>query len=61
MFCEGRLGKVNDKDLGLFWNRLVCKFCRLKVLITLEQVNTSVVKKKKNYVNGQNFDQWCRS
>ena len=43
MFSEGSLGKINDKDLELFWNRLVRKFYRLKVLITLEQVNTSVV------------------
>ena len=43
MFSEGSLGKINDKDLELFRNRLVRKFYRLKVLITLEQVNTSVV------------------
>ena len=52
MFCEG---KVNAKDLELFRNRLVHKFCCLKVLITLEQV----VEKKKN-LNEQNFDQWGR-
>ena len=45
MFSEGSLGKINDKDLELFRNRLVRKFYRLKVLITLEQVNTSVVEK----------------
>ena len=28
------------KDVKLFWNGLVHKFCRLKGLITLEQVNT---------------------
>ena len=43
MFSEGSLGKINDKDLELFRNRLVRKFYRLKVVITLEQVNTSVV------------------
>ena len=59
MFCEESLGKVNAKDLELFWNMLVHDFYRLKVLITLEQVNTSVVKKKKN-VHEQNFDQWYR-
>ena len=31
-----------------FWNGFVHEFYRLKVLTTLEQVNTSVVKKKKN-------------
>ena len=34
MFCEDSLGKVNAKDLELFWNRLVHKFYCLKVLIT---------------------------
>ena len=58
MFCEGSLGKVNAKDLELFRNRLVYEFCRSKVLITLEQVNTSVVEEKN--VNEQNFNQWCR-
>ena len=53
------LGKVNAKDLELFWNRLVHKFYRLKALITLEQVNASLVEKKKN-LNAQNFDQWYR-
>ena len=38
MFCEESLGKVNAKDLELFWNRLVHEFYCLKVLITLEQV-----------------------
>ena len=56
MFCEGSLEKVNNKDIELFRNKLVHKLYHLKVLITLEQVNTSVVEKKKN-VNGQNFDQ----
>ena len=37
MFCEESLGKVNAKDLELFWNRLVHKLYCLKVLITLEQ------------------------
>ena len=60
MFCKASLiGKVNAKDLELLWNRLVHEFYCLKVLITLEQVNTLVVEKKKN-VNEQNFDQWCR-
>ena len=36
MFCEESLGKVNARDLELFWNSLVHEFyiC-LKVLITL--------------------------
>ena len=33
------------KDLKLFRNGSVHKFYRLKALITLEQVNTSIVKK----------------
>ena len=36
------LGKIDLKDVGLFWNRSVHKFCCLKALISLEQVNTSV-------------------
>ena len=61
MFCEESLGKVNAKDLELFWNyRLIHEFYRLKALITSEQVNTSEVEKKKNVNKEQNFDQWCR-
>ena len=60
MFYEESSGKVNAKDLELFKNRLVHKFCPLKVSITSEQVNTSEVEKKKNVNNEQNFDQWCR-
>ena len=37
--------------LELFWNRSVHKFYCLKVLITLEQVNTLVVEKKKKNLN----------
>ena len=36
-----------SKDVELFRNRSVYKFYCLKVLFTLEQVNTSVVKNKK--------------
>ena len=36
-------GKIDTKDVKLFWNRWVHKFYRLKALITLEQVNTSVI------------------
>ena len=36
------------QKIQLFWNRqLVHEFDRLKVLITLEQVNTSVVEKRR--------------
>ena len=38
-----------------FPERLVQEFYRLKVLIILEQLITSVVEKKKNNLNGQNF------
>ena len=49
---------MTGKDLELFQNRLVHKYYRLQVLITLEQVDTSVFEKKKN-LNEQNFYQWC--
>ena len=57
MFCEGSLGKVNDKDLELFQNKLVHKFYLLESRVDYfgTSVNTSVVEKKKN-VNGQNFN-----
>ena len=61
-FHKESLGKIYAKDLELFWDRqLVHEFDRLKVLITLEQMNTSVVEKKKN-LDEQNFNryQWCR-
>ena len=41
-------GKINAKDIELFRNGSVYEFYRLKALIILEQVNTSVVEKKKN-------------
>ena len=44
---EESLGKINKCDLEIFRNGSVHEFYRLKELITLEQVNTSVVKKKK--------------
>ena len=55
MFCEESLGKINKCDLELFRNGSVHELYRLKEfyynfrlkeLITLEQVNTSVVEKK---------------
>ena len=44
MFCERSLGKVNDKDLELFQNKLVHKFYWLeRVDYFGTTVNTSVV------------------
>ena len=48
-----KLTKNNAKDVELFQNGTVHDFYRLKALITLEQVITSVVEKKKN-LNEQN-------
>ena len=42
------LGKINKCDLELFRNGSVQEFYRLKDLITLEQANTSVVKKEQS-------------
>ena len=54
MFCEGSLGKVNDKDLELFRNKLmVYKLYRLKVLITLEEVNTAQWSRKRRMLMGK--------
>ena len=36
-------GKIDTKDVKLFWNGWVHKFYHLKALITFEQVNTSVI------------------
>ena len=46
--------KINAKNVELFRNGLVHEFYHLKALITLEQVNTSVVEKKNLYE--QHFD-----
>ena len=43
MFCEESLGKINKCELELFRNGSVREFYLLKELITLVQVNTSVV------------------
>ena len=43
-------------NLQLFQNGSVHELCRFKALITLEDVNTSVVGKKKKNLNKQNFD-----
>ena len=47
VFCEESLGKINTKDVGLFLNGSVREFYRLKALISLEQIYTLVVEKKK--------------
>ena len=51
MFCEESLGKINVKDVELFRNGSVHEFCRLKALITLEEVNTSMVEKTGIFMN----------
>ena len=48
-----RLPNINAKDVELFRNGTVHDFYRLKALIALEQVITSVVEDKKN-LNEQN-------
>ena len=55
IFCEQSLVKRNAKDVEIFRNGAVNEFYRLNALITLEQVKTSVVGKKKN-LNEKNFD-----
>ena len=57
MFCKESLRKINAKYLELFRRGSVHKFCCLKVLITLEQLNELLIsgRKKKN-LNEQNFD-----
>ena len=46
IFCEEGLGKINKCDLELFQNGSAHEFYRLKELITLEELNSSVVEKK---------------
>ena len=46
MFCEESLGKISAKDVGLSQNGSVQEFYGLKALVTLDQVNTSVVEKQ---------------
>ena len=46
MFCEESLGKINKYYLELLRNGSVHEFYPLKEMLTLEQVNTSVVKKR---------------
>ena len=43
LFCEESLGKIYTKDIKLFQNGWVHEFYHLKALISLEQVNTSVI------------------
>ena len=47
-FSEQGLGKISAKDVQLFRRGSVHEFYRLKELITLEQVNTSIVEKDNN-------------
>ena len=42
LFCEETLGKIDAKDIELFRNGLSHEFYRLKVLMTLDKLNTSV-------------------
>ena len=51
MFCEASLGKINVKDVELFRNGSVHGFCRLKALITLAEVNTSMVDKRRIFMS----------
>ena len=53
MFCEGSLGKVYDKDLQLFQNKLIHKFYGLKGLITLEQVSIPQWLRKRKMLMGK--------
>ena len=48
MFCEESLGKIKFRT---FPKRVVHEFYRLKVLITLEQVNTTEWSKKNKNLN----------
>ena len=52
---EESFGKINAKDVELFQNGLVHEFYHSKALITLEEVNTSVIKIKKDLYE-QNFN-----
>ena len=36
LFCEESLGKIDEKDVKLFWNGWFHEFDHLKALITLE-------------------------
>ena len=48
-------GRPTLKDVERFRNWSFHEFCRLKALITLKEVNTSHVEKRKN-LHEQNFD-----
>ena len=52
---EESFGKINAKDVELFQNGLVHEFYHSKALITLEEVNTSVIEIKKDLYE-QNFN-----
>ena len=53
---------IEEKShIELFRSGSVHEFYRLKARITLEQVITSVVEKKKNNLNEQNFEVYWKS
>ena len=57
MFCEESFEKIRTKDIVVFRNGTVDEFYRLKASITWEQVNISVVeKRKKKTLYEKNFD-----
>ena len=53
--CKESLGKINAKDIERFQHGAVREFYRLKALITLEQVNISVVDGEANWSGVVNF------
>ena len=55
MFCEESFGEINVKDVKLFRNRSLHEFYHLKALITLEQVNILVVKKRRRIAMSKIF------
>ena len=56
MFCEESLGNDYSKDVELLRSRSVHKLDRLKALIILEQVNTSVGKKRRILMSKPSID-----
>ena len=60
LYLQHFLFMEQKSHIELSWNRSVHKFYRLKALITLEQVITSVVEKKKN-LNEQNFEVYWKT
>ena len=50
MFCKKSLGKFNAKDVEISRNWSVHEFYRLKALVTLKQMNTSVSQKTRIFM-----------